>query len=573
MQQSQTLIVPADLTRLYELRMRTKVVGRPPPISCTQDFKFARVGSRIFSTSENGKFEPMLLLNANRLYFEEMASRGPFLAIATRRCLSTEDIVNRTGLDDFKLEDFGKIFSEALEQVSRLAASQKDENSFTSEETAVTRDQSSNVSSRSSSSSRSSISIMEEEETEEQEIKSDIEDNNGDSDSLITSIRSLSARESWSEGSTEPRSDEEDDAEQWNDWASDESLVDFKSDVSGEHEIVVEEYNEKLHGFEGGPYNSDDYSANASDEDSDEDSEDSSRASLRRMLTKRSRTRPIFRSRDTDSDASRDESGSDDALDDAAAELEAMLEDDRRNLPETPAHQRGKLLIYDTNSDDPTPIFRYEKACPRTLYNSPPIFHPTAPLVVWPLGGGEILFANFTEKTYCIRTLRCSATRSCHVSIQGKFSPCGEYLHLAALEAQEDPRPHLSPVKPYIHLRFQLSTHRLSKRKPARSPPRLIYCIGVPLDSLEELSISPLLYTLTWSTDYTYVSKSQETLHVIRVPLFRQSKDGSSTDEEIPGTDVEGAKCHVRAKEIFLPSSTASRQIHYFPPTLLLRPP
>jgi hypothetical protein len=225
------------------------------------------------------------------------------------------------------------------------------------------------------------------------------------------------------------------------------------------------------------------------------------------------------------------------------------------------------LVVYDTKSGESTPIFRYEQPCPNLLFDSPPIFHPIIPLLVWPLGKGEILFANFTENSYYTRTLRCSAPYSCHISIQGRFSPCGEYLHLGALEAREDAPPHLGPVKPYVHISFSLSTHRLSKRKTARSPPRLVFRTFVPLDSAKKLSVSPLPYTLTWTTEHVYVSKSRTSLHVIRVPLLRPSKEGTASKKTKDNVEVVVAESHARADEIFLPNSSLDRKVHYFPPS------
>jgi hypothetical protein len=549
MQHSQTIIVPAIATRIYDARLLLKVVGKPPLISCTTDFKFARIGMRIFAATENGEFEPLESLNDNENYIEEIASNGRFLATATCRRLSEQDLDNATGLDDFKLEDFGKIFSDMVDEVSRISASQKDQDSLTtSDETPENRERSSNSSSRSSSTSRSTLSIVstlkEDEEKEIEEVASDGEDKDVGSDSSDTSVLSLSARESWSEASTAPFSDEEEDVEQFNDWASDDSLSDFKSETSEEHEMDVEDFNEKLHGFNGGSSDSDasdEYSGNDDSYETDDSSES-----------------------EDDSRRSNSSDDSDDVFD-AAAELEAAFRADLNDLHRAPKNQRGKLLIYDSTSKDKTPLFRYEYVCPRPLFNSPPVFHPSAPLVVWPLGGEEILFVNYLDKTFYTRTLRCSASRTCHVSIQAKFSPCGQYLHLGSLEAREDAPPHLGPVKPHIHLSFQLSTHRLSKRKTARSPPRLIFRTGVPLLSSETLSVSPLPYTISWTADHVYISRSQETLEVIRVPLFRHSQ-ATVSDENIKGTGEQKAECHVRSKEIFLPASASSRQVHYFAP-------
>jgi hypothetical protein len=42
------------------------------------------------------------------------------------------------------------------------------------------------------------------------------------------------------------------------------------------------------------------------------------------------------------------------------------------------------------------------------LYASPPIVHPSKPLVIWPVGGGEILFADYDNRTYFVRGIRTS---------------------------------------------------------------------------------------------------------------------------------------------------------------------
>ncbi|KUJ10194.1 uncharacterized protein LY89DRAFT_627632 [Mollisia scopiformis] len=568
--ESSTIMIPTSATHLYDQPLRMKIIGRQPVISCTLDFKFARIGSQIYGHSESGTYEQIPCLNSNEEYIEELANQGRFLAATSRRCLSDKDLDNGIGLDDFTLEDFGKIFSEAMEELSRLGSSQKNRESSTSEENPLTELRSSNGSSRSSSpnSSRSSISNSDDENEEKAEqlekavAEMQDKDTDADSDSSIESIKSLSARESCSEASTEPLSDEEDD-EQWNDWASEASLSDFKSDASEDGDLKVEEWDEEKHGRRGRRSvmydDSDDYSASDEISDSENNSDDSSQISIRRMIIRRG-----LSGDDSDSDDNSDSDFGSDELSDAGADLEAELKKRKKDV--ALGHQRGKLLVYDTLSGNPSPIFRYEQFCPRVLYNSPPIFHPSAPLVVWPLGAGDILFANFSENTYYIRTMPCSATRTCHVSIQGKFSHCGQYLHLAALEAREDARPHPGPVKPFIHLSIQLSTHRMSKRKTVRSPPRLIYRFGLALDSVEELSVSPLPYTLTWTTDHLYVSKSQNTLHVIRAPLFRQPKDVTMGNDDSSALQKEKPECHSRSSEICLPSSATSRQVHYFAP-------
>jgi hypothetical protein len=52
------------------------------------------------------------------------------------------------------------------------------------------------------------------------------------------------------------------------------------------------------------------------------------------------------------------------------------------------------------------------------LYDSPPAFHPFETLAVWPLGGNNVLFADFEGNTFFIRELRLSKLYS-----ESKFWP------------------------------------------------------------------------------------------------------------------------------------------------------
>ena len=68
-------------------------------------------------------------------------------------------------------------------------------------------------------------------------------------------------------------------------------------------------------------------------------------------------------------------------------------------------------LQYDLNST-PTKLFEYSCPLRFMLYDSPPAVHPQESLVVWPLGGGDLLFADVAAKTYFTRQLRPSASHS-----------------------------------------------------------------------------------------------------------------------------------------------------------------
>lgn len=63
----------------------------------------------------------------------------------------------------------------------------------------------------------------------------------------------------------------------------------------------------------------------------------------------------------------------------------------------------ANLTVYRVSSGKPARIFHYRHNIPTMLYQSPPVLHPYSPLLVWPLGGGELLFVDYEEKTYFIR--------------------------------------------------------------------------------------------------------------------------------------------------------------------------
>jgi hypothetical protein len=75
--------------------------------------------------------------------------------------------------------------------------------------------------------------------------------------------------------------------------------------------------------------------------------------------------------------------------------------------------KNGLLLIYDISSlPSPRLLFRFRRPLSTILKDSPPVFHPRKSLLVWPLFGGEILFADFQLKTFFTRKARVSASNS-----------------------------------------------------------------------------------------------------------------------------------------------------------------
>ena len=527
------------------------MVGRPLPISCTSDFRFLRVGSQLFYESEAGKYSYLPRSEDESSYFEDLASNGRYFAMATRQRLYDRDLES-TGLDDNTVEGFGKLFSDALEE---LAASLQEQSSASSNtlnnsETISSGKSMSNGSQSSINSSMTSLSI---EETAKDCLPGEIDSESLklETDTELSSVESNSARTSWSEGSTKARSDETDDEDQWNDWGSTEDEMELKelsdmsedSSESSSEELVIEEEPDLVNSTDENQAQSKSElqsfidsgrSSNSEDEQTDDDDDDPLESNY-------------SQSADSEDDSDDEDQG--------GARLEDLMSERRKASRGSAGCPRTKLQVYDTTTGKALPVFRFESSFSSPLFSSPPIFHPSASLIVWPLGRCEILFANFTMNTYFTRTLRCSAPRSCHIFVKGQFSTCGQYLHLAALEARKDEAPIEGGPEPPLQLTLQVSTHRLSSTKTARSPPRLIFRTHITLGSTNSLSISHLPFTLTWTARELYLTKSSRVLDVIRIPLFRAAP-----------SETEASHAYVCCQRVFLPQSAEIRNVHYFPP-------
>ena len=83
--------------------------------------------------------------------------------------------------------------------------------------------------------------------------------------------------------------------------------------------------------------------------------------------------------------------------------------------------QQGMLMLYDLNSGHPVQLFKFSHQLTTVLENSPPAIHPTKPLVVWPLSGGDILFADYRANSYFIRKLRPSARKGMYLYLSAKY--------------------------------------------------------------------------------------------------------------------------------------------------------
>ncbi|KAF8522856.1 hypothetical protein JB92DRAFT_3110440 [Gautieria morchelliformis] len=104
-----------------------------------------------------------------------------------------------------------------------------------------------------------------------------------------------------------------------------------------------------------------------------------------------------------------------------------------------PRDPQVSLTVFNTECSPPSRIFYFSCRVSSMIYASPPVVHPSEPLVVWPLGGGEVLFADFVANTYFLTKLRPSTRYTKHIFMKCQFSSCGLYLHMASLEVQRKP--------------------------------------------------------------------------------------------------------------------------------------
>ncbi|RMJ18267.1 hypothetical protein CDV36_002093 [Fusarium kuroshium] len=224
------------------------------------------------------------------------------------------------------------------------------------------------------------------------------------------------------------------------------------------------------------------------------------------------------------------------------------------------------------------------------------------PLTDQPLGRNEILFADLAgspQVTYFTRSLCTGARDICHISIQAKFSDCSQFLHLVCLDGRRDGNSeqlHDGQTKAaedlgrISQLYLRASTYRLSKGKPARSPPRLMYKATVRLDcellrknGTCRLPASPLPNTITWTADHVYATESHSILRVYRLPLYRgveerdlgqdgwrqvsdEKRNAPDSDSEMDLDELKLAQVVFRnEKSIFLPNSASRRSVSFFP--------
>lgn len=67
---------------------------------------------------------------------------------------------------------------------------------------------------------------------------------------------------------------------------------------------------------------------------------------------------------------------------------------------------RQELKVYDTATGTPKPLYHFSMKYDTMLHDSPPAIHPNHSLVVWPLSGSQLLFADLRPIAILSRRLR-----------------------------------------------------------------------------------------------------------------------------------------------------------------------
>ena len=524
--------------------------------------QFLRIGSSVFTWSEDSTYRPITIFEDDDDYFEDMASCDRYLAVATRQQMPKEDLI--MALDSGSTlheEALARFMEDILEAESKASSSTKP---------TTERGSSAAQSAKSPSSSNTSVTSSNFDTERIENIKNkdiqvepaSIEDalETWEVASSTTSIAN-SAKTSWSEGSTNVSSGEFEDDDQWNDW-SDERLMfeEFQGQVEDEEQDSSNNYRPE---DGSGIISRTESEISGLSDLSEIDGLDIASLGLRLRTVRVNGSDDEEEAKSASSilsnysqslySTSGDEEHSD--YEHEGRILDNFLFGSQKAGKHGGAH-RISVRIYDTMNKQQKPVFHFSQYVDRNLFSSPPVFHPSKPLLVWPLGAGEVLFANYMGTTYFTRLLCPSGFGSCQVFVKPHFSSNGDYLHFAALEAQNAEKGEdLDGKRPaHVLLTLQVSTHRLSTRKTVSSPPHLIFRTNVFLGKTESVSVSALPYTLTWTDQILYFVKRDTKLNVIRIPLFQPAKAGNQT-----------VVCYPR-NDIHLPRSATIRDVHYHPP-------
>ncbi|KAK9773996.1 putative NACHT domain-containing protein [Seiridium cardinale] len=531
----------------YHGPLRYPIGGRAAEASVSDDGQIFRVGHGLFVRTQDTNYTP--LDNSSM----DISCRGEFIIVASHRRITDQNLNNPVGdIGQGTLEQplvTRKLSYRQNKSPSTTMETKSDSDSMDGGDTSIDEDESLDAHS----------TLPAHNDTDSDGVESHFEedihyehlpDDSEDFDDTDSSLETLSAEESASDGSRSAMSDDVEDDGLWNDFASDSEDRNIDdNELDTDEEVVglgLRSENEEVE------YSTSDESVSeAPSLDSNDLSDKISGGGMESPLRKGS------------SDSSSTESYASSEGEALAAEtFERLFQTERKKDPMGKVSEMSVFKI-DPPTQKPDRVSHYSRSAASPLFSSPPIFHPTLDLVVWPVGGESLLFANFTKNTYSTRLLGTGPRASCHISVQCHFSPCGKYLHIASLDGCiEIGKIDRIRAAPRLTLKVHVSTHELSRSKPERCPPRLIYHTSVGLDREirqdQKMSVPNLPYNLTWTPDYVYVTESSKLLSVIRISLFK----GKEEDKTNGSSNKDVFK---NAEDISLPASAGTRKIHFIP--------
>ncbi|KAI0165336.1 hypothetical protein GGR52DRAFT_575424 [Hypoxylon sp. FL1284] len=486
-----------------------KRLSRPDPISFSADLGVLRVGSQLLQRDKWGSYKEIEGLGALKTdlarYFEEFAVRDGVIVMTRRRNRSQDDIVE-PGMSDADLEFVANIMHGWRTGEMHAAESE-----------AVNK-----TSQRSSSQSSDSEESDDGYSAETDDAPSDYTscgDVSCDDNISSESEAERSVEEEFSEGSDQSASsldvsDEDDTSDDSSENLSDHYSDDAKAGIILAHEDLVKDPT----GYVGDSSSA--KSGRAATSSSDEDEAIDRYAGFRRTRRRRGRS-----------------GGSEDN------------------------DFTGSIAVINIKGTKPQRIFHHSYELPVMLYHSPPAIHPSKPIVVWPLCGGDILFIDYAQKTYFTRSVQATTRFTRHVCMKVHFSECGTYMHIATIEAQDKGKTQIRSIAgkepKQLSIAVFVTTYQLREDKTSTRVQTLIHRVKARLGNITNISVTKLPITFTWTRDHVYVTQSSYKLTVMRVNLFRStgSSRSPSNSPMIPRETVP------------LPASAQQREVRYFPPT------
>ena len=351
----------------------------PKVISFSPDLSCLRIGPQVFVKEKTGNYADLktleLMMEESSPCFEHIVLDGSKLVLASRTRLSAiVPIRNRKQKAAVGKEN---------EKPDADAASKEENKNVSSDELKE------NVPANTNSPS--------------EDLKDEPNDGEADNESLTSSSKAESsawnsAEESWSEASTEADGDIDAPMAAFES-SDDESSKANESDTDSDNESKSSSRDESLDApvatqgglLEGSDYDSGDQNLDWLDNDDSYDEASESEVDARYV------------------------SGSDNNS--MASEYQPLVRAYGRSRAKRYGSrgQQGLLMVYDLNEGHPVQLFKFSHLLTTVLNDSPPAVHPTKPLVVWPLSGGDILFADYRANSYFIRKFKPSARKGMYL--------------------------------------------------------------------------------------------------------------------------------------------------------------